>query len=95
MLPQPEFDDLSADLADDALLMPRNESVNGGSTASSVDGTELPAQSDLILGETIMELPNEPGDDDLALSGANTVSKKLDLARAYIGIATQTARLVR
>jgi hypothetical protein len=69
MLPQSEFDDLRADLADDALLMPRNESVNGESTASGVDGTELPAQSALILGETIMELPNEPGDDDLSLSG--------------------------
>lgn len=84
MLPQSEFGDLSADLADDALLMARNESVNGGSTTSGVDGTGLPAQSDLILGEIIMELPNEPGGDDLALSGANTVSKKLDLARHYI-----------
>jgi pilus assembly protein FimV len=83
MLPKSEFGDLSADLPDDARLMARNESVNGGSTASGVDGTGLPAQSDLILGETIMELPNEPGDDDLALSGANTVSKKLDLARHY------------
>ncbi len=45
---------------------------------------DLPAQSDLILGEIIMELPNEPGGDDLALSGANTISKKLDLARHYI-----------
>lgn len=34
MPPQSEFGDLSADLADDALLMARNESVNGGSTAS-------------------------------------------------------------
>lgn len=80
MLPQSEFGDLSADLADDARVM----KVSTADRPHRVDGTGLPAQSDLILGETIMELPNEPGDDDLALSGANTVSKKLDLARHYI-----------
>ncbi len=36
------------------------------------------------MGETIMELPSEPGNDDLALSGANTVSKTLDLAKVYM-----------